>query len=167
MVSLKELDKKLQPVAIFMVGFGIGFFLFYMLIGLKHPLSIGVVLNKHIYPIYSVYDQNDPVVLNITEYCMPFPTLSTKVECTVKQVRKFFNYTDGEHKNDITIRTPTETKEHGGVCRDYAILYDAIFRNMNIITDFIFTDNHVFNNIWTKEGYCTVDQITYDCHEFN
>jgi hypothetical protein len=141
-----------------------GFFLFYAVLVVQHPVSIEKLIGTYAYEAYGIYNQDDPVVMNITEYCYPFKEPEDKVECVVSEVNSFFNYSY-KRANQTGIRTPSEVVELGGVCRDYAILYDSVFRNLKFKTDFIFIGRHVYNSIWlTGELYCTVDQQQFNCY---
>lgn len=158
-------DAYLKQLGIYMIIYGLGFFTFYGLLVVKHPFSFESLIEPVAYGAYSTYDRNDPVVLNITEFCMPFTQPEAKVECVVSRVRSFFHY-NHSLVNVSGVRTPTQVKSNGGVCRDYAVMYDSIFTNLKFRTEFTFTENHVFNYIWWGyDLYCVIDQSRYDCYK--
>ena len=145
-----------------LLAFCFGFFVFYLVLVTKHPLHLESLIAPHYYNAFSLEDLNDPVVLNITEYCNSFEK-KVQVECVVKEVGIFYKYNESMVDGG-EIRQPIEVKHTGGVCRDYAVLYGAVFKNLGFKTDFMFTENHVFNIIYTEDMYCTIDMIDYNCY---
>jgi hypothetical protein len=49
------------------------------------------------------------------------------------------------------------------VCRDIAITYASIFTKLGFVNDYIFTDNHVYNNIYKRNMDCTINMDEWFC----
>lgn len=137
-----------------------GILIVFVALTVIHPLSIKNILQRPMYNLYALNDRFDPVVKEITEYCAPFKG-EAQVDCVVTKVHGFYNY----NLTNATgiIKTPSQVKETGGICRDYSVMYGAIFLNLGYHADYLFMPTHVFNYIYTDNLYCTVDQTIYDC----
>lgn len=155
-------------IGLIMFGVYIGIYGYHFEILGHRETAFRTFIVEPTYIAYSEFNKNDSVVVNITEFCnVDKYSVEQQVACVVAQVRGFYNYTLENESQRPALKTATETKETGGVCRDYAILYDSIFSNLGFKTDFVFTDTHVFNTIWkpSDEGtlYCTVDMTYFKC----
>ena len=104
---------------------------------------------------------DDNITKKVAEFCGPF-NRTTQVICVISQI----DYKVNKH-NDSTTRTPDETYEKGGVCRDYALLYNSIFKRLGWETKYHFDmKDHVFIIITQEEIYCTIDQKDFQCNDF-
>lgn len=104
--------------------------------------------------------QNDEFVMNVTKFCAPFSN-QTFVECVVMQVAP--KYTFRNHTLPV-VYSPTEFVTEGGVCRDIAVTYAAIFANAGWRTDFEFDiPQHVYNYMFKDGVSCRIDAFDYYC----
>jgi hypothetical protein len=143
-----------------------GWILMFAILFYLHPISLENIFSSPIMNVYAMNDMHDSFVMNVSAFCKPFnESLETHVDCVVSQISNRYNYKDNGINRSSTILTPTETIVKGGICRDSAVLYNAIFKNLGYDTNYVFTENHVFNVIYTNDEYCTVDQYRYDCTE--
>lgn len=86
--------------------------------------------------------------------------LEKTVECLNLEVKEIYKYTSTKetHKNISDIR------ENGGDCYDYSNLYIEMATNLGFEGDTIRIpldkkEWHIIAIIYSKEGYCTLDQI--------
>lgn len=110
---------------------------------------------------YKYYEKlfiNDTFIDEVTDFCVPFKN-EEQVDCVVSYVSPRLKVL--EHDDDF--KSPSETITNGGVCRDYYLIYAGIFTKLGWKNDPIFTDNHVYNNIWNKETYCSINMKTFNC----
>ena len=104
---------------------------------------------------------NDPAVALIADRCNREDTAEDKVYCVNDIVSSFFVY---NKTSDFIVNTPTKTLTIGGVCRDSAVMYCMIFKEMDMICNYQTIDKHVFNVIDLGVGhYCVVDMEDVRC----
>jgi hypothetical protein len=119
---------------------------------------------------YPHYD--DPVIDEIVDFCGGFyePNPYNKsymVDCVVMQVSEFYNYSSHPKtiKGGFEVRSPSEYKENGGVCRDIAVLYAITFRRLGWTVQYSFPEPRHVNVIINKGGtWCYIDGLIYKCH---
>lgn len=112
------------------------------------------------YPLYTENIKDDQMVDVIVRKCEDEETEIDKVYCVYHIVSLFYNY---QLREGGDIHSPTKTLLEGGLCRDYAVMYCAIFDKLNIKCQFKHTNNHIFNVIDLERGYCIIDQARITC----
>ncbi len=139
---------------------------FIVIVSKFYPITMNNMLGTPIFDLYAMYGRNDSVVVDITNFCNFNMTSKEQVECVVSQVNSFFNYSKDE-RGGYVVKSAEMIKESGGICRDYAVMYDSIFTNLGYDTNYAFTNDHVFNIIYDYSRndiiYCVVDQNLFDC----
>jgi hypothetical protein len=133
-----------------------------------HPISFVGFINKPSYILYSSWEQNNSLFVNeVVEYCKPF-NIEDQINCVITRIGLKYNYTSRDNDNkiyfkrDIILKTD-DIPYKGYVCRDIVIAYDAVFRRLGYKTDFVYTESHVYNQIWVNNMICNVDMIYYFC----
>ena len=119
------------------------------------------------------YEYNDMVNNNLNDkHSRYFASLCENrtredvVECVMNATTPIYYYTSEEHD----LRTPTEYVNKGGDCRDSAVFYATIFKNLNYKTDFIFpVPHHVSLTIKkqinkTTNQYCNIEANRAKCY---
>lgn len=90
-----------------------------------------------------------------------------KVYCVHSHFSRFFEYKDYEKGwlNNSLFILPEAILRDGGNCVDASWFYCAIFRDMGIECNVIYSKdmNHRFNIITLKNRYCVIDQTFIDC----
>jgi hypothetical protein len=113
---------------------------------------------------------DDPAVLDIVDMAknVPMDRQPFFVVDRIEEIHNYSNHFDG-------VRPPSEYLKKGGVCRDTAVFYNAIFNNLGWGTQYVFPiRGHVISivsnsNYPCPEGYkdcsiyCTIDGIEGDC----
>ena len=92
-------------------------------------------------PIVSDF-KDDEVVNSIAFLCSNFNNTDDKVYCVHDIATIRFEYSDD--LSDHTIYTPSETMFVGGVCRDWSVLFSAIYETMGFDTEFVHEPQHVY-----------------------
>jgi len=142
---------------------------FLLLVYILQAIIIHPVTFYHIFSssnkMYSSYEMdNSEVVKNITKYCMVFNG-ENEVKCIVETMGMAFSYnhTRANKKMYFPLIKKTDDFNTGYICRDIAVSYDAIFRNLGYNTDFIFTHNHIYNHIWKDDIVCEINMEEFYC----
>ncbi len=151
----KEIMKKRSRIniivglsAILIIIFAI-FFLFY------NPHFINALASKYFSSISSL-DKKNAIIIEISDLCSNFNDSEKKLVCVNNFVRTFFNYV--EHNDTEIIRTPNQLLNGGGVCRDYAVFYDAILKNMGFKTKYVYSPHHVYLKVIANNNTYYFDQ---------
>lgn len=101
---------------------------------------------------------NDKVNIIVSELCDTHKTDVQKAKCVVDFYYKYFNGT----MHSMTILSPTDFIENGGVCRDFAVSVCASLTTMDIDCSYVFAPNHVFPIIKFNRNetymYCIFDE---------
>jgi hypothetical protein len=124
---------------------------------------VGNLMTEHVLRTASIIGETDNITISIAKFCNTFPVVE-QAECVVRQTEYNYKEHDG-------LKTPDEFYKDGGVCRDIAIYYASIFKNMgwNIYYN-LNTPEHVFieitKNYDNKNIRCTIDGIEYNCAEY-
>lgn len=125
---------------------------------------VGNLMTEHVLRTASIVGETDNITLSIAKFCNTLPVVD-QAECVVKQTEYDYVEHDG-------LRMPDNFSTDGGVCRDIAIYYASIFKNMgwNIYYN-LNTPNHVFIEVTKqyeeKDIRCTIDGIDYQCVEYD
>lgn len=107
-------------------------------------------------------------VEDISLFCnsSSYLSLHDKVMCVKNIVNpRYVRHDEG----DLSVYAPEKTLAEGGVCRDYAVLYSLIFKDMGLKTEYVrITDDgvngHVFVVVYDSDlYYCIVDQSWVSC----
>lgn len=106
---------------------------------------------------------SDPTAVRIANNCTNHD-FEEDIKCVVGETRKVYDYV-----NHSGIRTPTETYELKGVCRDYSIYFCSITRimNYNCKVEVLSDVKHAIAIVTSDEGYCVLDQTEYSCFYFD
>lgn len=122
----------------------------------------GEVSKPYYNSVSNTYKDN-PIVESLVTICNSFNLEEDKIKC----VNNFFNYFydyDYDRVNQITnklLLTPDELINYGGICRDSAVFYSAVFESMGFTNEFIFEPEHVYNKICLENCYY-LDQEYYE-----
>jgi hypothetical protein len=116
-------------------------------------------MNKNLKDKYSTYyaDLCDKLLLD-------------DVNCVMTATTPIYHYTEDQERK--TIRTPSQYALFGGNCRDSAIFYATIFKNMNYTIEFRFpVPHHVALTISKKMDdnlnlyrYCDIEGNQATCY---
>ena len=111
----------------------------------------------------------DEYSLFYADLCKSETTINEQVNCVLIATTPIYHYTkDAERKK---IRTPTQYVKLGGDCKDSAILYATIFKNLNYTINFEFPmPHHLSLTIYKKINdstykYCNIEGNTGTCYE--
>ena len=103
--------------------------------------------------------QNDPFIINVSAKCNNSEFSYYKIRCVNNEIKKVYgNYTPQDSLNPVKY-----TLENGGDCKNWAMIYRAIFTKMNLNNSYIWLPKHVYNNVNTKFIECIVDQKSLLC----
>lgn len=102
--------------------------------------------------------EDDEIITSLATFCNHFDGDENKIECVMKIAT--MNYDYKEHGILSMVKQPEEIINYGGVCRDYAVFYSSVFKDMGYSTKFIYEPNHVYLKI-CKEKCWFVDQTVY------
>jgi hypothetical protein len=106
---------------------------------------------------------DDNVVLNISTDCSRVEVFN-QPQCVEDKVAVFYRYV-GNESGDHKLRSPDEFVAKGGVCRDIAVTYAAIFLKMNWTVEYNFpVSEHVTTLI--KRPFDCPTNATVDCSIF-
>ena len=134
--------------------------------GAYNPLNLFV--RNFGYSYASTVYSDDNFTTEIADYCAIFLNRSDDrkvVECVVEYVKPYYNFSDRNSTFfEKNIKSPSEFKESGGVCRDLTILYDAIFRKYGWITSYVLDEGHVYNHVSTNKISCTINGREWHCY---
>ncbi len=133
--------------------------LFFLILEIVSEGIIDDTVRDLVYERIASSFENDTIVEYIYDLCNN-NTDWDKIHCVNKQFTKFFIY---KLREDKKIRSPIKTFLDGGVCRDSAVLYCAVFKKMNINCKFLNVNVHIFNLVYTDELYCLIDQFDIGC----
>lgn len=142
----------------FVYAFAIGFLVCALLV---------VFLDKGIvYRVYMTGKGGDANGIHLlTSECNDANTEMGKIICAGEEVRKIYSFTeahDGVQEVDYTIK-------HGGVCKDYALLWKEIADHYGLKSKYVHYDigdgGHVFTMIYSTDGYCIADQENVNCYK--
>jgi len=99
----------------------------------------------------------------IGNYCSYYTSSISKAQCVQDFVinSNSFNYTK---TNDVILSD--ELMKKGGDCKSWTTFYKAIFDYMDLKNNYIYSENHVYLNVYDDTFYCNVDQLSIDCHMF-
>jgi hypothetical protein len=109
-------------------------------------------------------NKNNDLLNSISDVCGLYDSSKQKVECVllIVQTTKIFSYnlTEGFVDAELLI-------DSGGDCKSWTTFYMATFELMNLSTKSITIENHMYLTVYDDTFYCTVDQLNYDCHEYD
>jgi hypothetical protein len=118
-------------------------------------------LKEQMYSLRENLVTEDLTVDLIAKRCNYEETEQHKIYCVYNIVTSFYRYK--EH-DDLKYYYPTDTLISGGVCRDVALTYCAIFRQLNITCKYHANNEHIFNIVDKQDGsYCIIDQNILEC----
>ena len=108
----------------------------------------------------SVYSNNDKIRL-IADYCSLHTTDFKKIDCVHNFVVKSgrFNYSNESR----LVVDPDVLLSKGGDCKSWTVFYDSIYQLLGFDTSYVFTDSHVYLNVYGDDFYCNVDQTEMNC----
>lgn len=159
----KQIIRELYYLSISLCAFFLGVMFTYIMIFQSHPILYSSIFIRPAMQLYSDYELNDSFVNKTSNFCSAFSEdTELQVRCVLAQIEPYYNFT-GNHDKLYTVN---ETLEKGGVCRDYALLYHAIFTKMDYYCDYVFLPDHVYVTIYNNEAYCNIDAQDYDCRYF-
>ncbi len=137
------------------LGIFTGFIVLFFMIG-----SIGSNVDKNL--VYkaisseleknSYYYRYDDYAINVTKLCSRSIDDYSKVDCVVNEICSIYNFKNHGILNQL-MKSPSEIKLNGGVCRDYAVLYKAIFDNLEIDSKII----AIHSNSYSSHAYNLVN----------
>ena len=110
------------------------------------------------------YLENKPTLsINDDNNCINL-SLELTAKCLNKKVISFYKYNITNLEREMNL---SELKELGGVCHDYAeYYYDNTpnnFYRKKVTMDLDNETSHMITIISDSTGYCSLDQINYDC----
>ena len=128
-----------------------------------YPISFqqvieGALMNTVMYDEIS----GSELVNDTVQFCGLFDSES-QVECVVARVGKKYNYNNTNRTKPPLFMEPDKFEEQGYICRDIAITYSAIFKRLGWWPDYVFTKNHVYNNIYNRELDCMINMDKWHC----
>jgi len=161
LINIKSLSKDLTLASLTSV-FTLGLLIFFL------KMSLPTVFNETIlsgfYEGYTEKYKDDPLILNITNKCGSFETEYDKVVCVNSFFKEHFVFTDDKH---LGLNSPSKTFIDGGVCRESAVIYCTIFKNLGLECNYVFEYNrHVMANVWIDNinaDWCILDQTKMTC----
>lgn len=112
---------------------------------------------------------NDKNSLFYVDLCKNIASIKEQVNCVMLATSPIYHYTKDQERTKI--RTPTQYAKLGGNCKDSAILYATIFKNLNYTIKFEFPiPHHITTTIYKKIGdniykYCNIEGNTATCYE--
>jgi len=125
-----------------------------------HPVSLESLFLGASMKMSSNWEiRNSAIVNDTVNFCAPFKG-QNQVDCVVSRIGGKFTYNMSDRTTDIKI---TDDIPSGYICRDIAVAYDAIFTKLEYRTDYTFTENHVYNHIWTNDINCEINMDSYNC----
>ena len=157
-------ERKLVKYAVLTSMLTVGFlFIIYWTITVVGHEEVAAVVNT--YEHATIKYEEDIVVKMSVNLCGDEQNETATVLCVNKIFAAMYNYQDNEtyEKREYIVQSPTTTFKIGGVCRDAAVYYCAVLKQLNIACKAISMDNHVINLADTKEGYCILDQQSVIC----
>ena len=110
--------------------------------------------------------QNATSVNYIYEQCKNVRGQEDQVYCVHGIVKSNFKYIDNNEKyfhRTFSIH-PDITFYEGGICKDWSVLYCAVYGKLGIDCEMHISHGHVFNVVWPESGYCVVDQASIACN---
>jgi len=119
------------------------------------------IIDSH-YEDKAIENMEQNITKTVGDYCLLFEDNMTRVKCARSFVinSKKFNYTITDK-----IILSDELIENGGDCKSWTTFYKGLFNYMNIKSNLIHTDGHVYLNAFDDTFYCNVDQQSIDCHK--
>jgi hypothetical protein len=141
-----------------------------LLVGFLFIFNRAVLYTNISYSINEYLVKDDLMVDIISDRCSLESSDRGKMYCVYNIFNSFYRYElrgadiSGNYIHDMNYHTPTTTLIEGGLCRDAAVLYCAVFKKLNIDCRYSHIDNHVFNVIDFGNGdYCIIDQHELRC----
>lgn len=125
---------------------------------LSFPSVYNVISNNYIKQFKSIaidYEDNE-LVESLYTLCDIFPEDELKIKCVTNFVTKYFNYVERGGFNGV--KKPKDILIEGGICRDYSVLYYALFDLMGLNTTFIDEPNHVYIEVTLDNYIYEIDQ---------
>lgn len=148
-LRVKEKKRELINSIIIILGF---FILFVLFVNSQIPENSTY---NELFSVYSNHFENDALIKEISFFCGN-NTQVKKLECVHKIVSDNFDYS---HNSSDLINSPIETFFKGGVCRDWAIFYKAILNDLNITSEYNFSQpEHVFLDVKIENKTYILDQ---------
>lgn len=111
----------------------------------------------------------DKYSLFYADLCKNETSVKEQVNCVLIATSPIYYYTKDQERTKI--RTPTQYAKLGGNCKDSAILYATIFKNLNYTINFEFPiPHHITTTIYKKIDnntykYCNIEGNTATCYE--
>lgn len=107
---------------------------------------------------------------DIIEKCEGFDLINTTI-CLVESVDEFFIYNITDDSENLSFY---ELKTRGGDCRDWALFYERISRNLGFNASTIRTEGildvigaHRVAVVWNETYRCTIDMLSVTCDNRN
>ena len=137
--------------------------------------NIGVHLNNNklqaTFVGYVNDNLDDPAVAMVASNCSNLSMDESQIIC-VSDIMKNI----GVHSHSSEILTPSDLVKNGGVCRDVAVMYAAVFEKLGWGYSFTFPlKEHIFTTVYIDINcsndsmvdcaiYCNLDWSTYACY---
>ena len=143
-----------------MTGSIVGFILFLFIFNFAiHPMNFIYNSEGNLYELASKWEMEESdLVSDTVNFCKLFEGKDL-IKCVVNNVGLAFNYTS---RDGYTIKKSDDFNS-GYICRDIAIVYSAIFRNLGFENQFLFRPNHVYNRIYNNDLDCEINMDRYWC----
>lgn len=103
--------------------------------------------------------QEDQFIITVADKCNNYQIFLQKAHCVNKEIAKVY----GEYQKRDALYPVDYIITNGGDCKNWAMIYRAIFIKMNISNDYVFVPKHVYNKIWDNITICKVDQVLMEC----
>lgn len=134
-----------------------------LFVALTFPLSIGYLVysypivehtleEKFYHPYFNIQFksisenfQDESIIKSVSNICQHKPKGYEQLNCVKSIVADFYDFQDRNTLNDV--RNPSKVFSNGGLCRDYAIIYDSIYSNLGYETEFVIIPGHIYNKV--------------------
>lgn len=146
------LGKAFVSTSIVMVVFLLG--LFALLHYYVHPLSFGEVVEYSTYKMSANWEAKNSHLINDTvNFCGVLGSGPDVVECVVQRIGRQYDY----NKTRVNVSTfdillADQFNETGYICRDIAVAYHAAFKRLGFISEFQYSNKHIYNHVWDLNG---------------
>ena len=152
----REIIKRRNKIAL-LIGIPLILLLISLIFFVLYSPYVDNVITSPYFSSIASLDEKTSIIIEIADLCSNFENNESKLVCVNQFVRSNYDYVD--HSKELKVlRTPKELLNEGGVCRDYAVFYDAIMRKMNFKTKYIYLPNHVYLQVKTNNTTYYFDQ---------
>jgi hypothetical protein len=98
----------------------------------------------------------------VGDYCLTYDKDIRRIKCVNNYVYSSDKFIYNKTNNVILA---DELIENGGDCKSWATFYKAVFTYMGYDSNFVYSEKHVYVNVFNEDFYCNVDQQITDCYE--